>query len=289
MATPYDVITDRIMTQLEAGTVPWRKPWSAGGFPRNLVSRREYRGVNVFLLSCAPYESPYWLTYRQAQELGGHVRKGEHGWPIVFWKWLEREDEDGEAKRVPLLRYYTGFNLTQCEGIPAEKVPATTKTPPLDFQPIAACEAVVQAMPSPPRLQHGFGQAAYSPPDDTVKMPSPERFTSAEHYYATLFHELTHSTGHKSRLARPGIADSVAAFGSPVYSREELVAEMGAAFLCGRTGIDTAPVTENHAAYVAGWLRALKADSKLVVMAAAQAQKAADFILGVKHEDHAEE
>lgn len=278
----YEVITDRIIKQLETGAVPWRKPWrGTGSEPASLISRKAYRGVNAFTLSCSSYPTPYWLTFRQCMALGGHVRKGEHGWPVIFWKfWDEEQPKDAAKKRPPLLRYYTVFNVAQCDGIPADKLPAAPALQPRAFQPIAACEAVVAGLPANrPAMRHGFAGAFYRPADDLVAMPDRGDFESAEAYYATLFHELAHGTGHASRLNRPAITSTIR-FGSPTYSKEELVAEMGAAFVCGHCGIDSAPLTEQHAAYVASWLARLKEDSRLVVMAAAAAQKAADWILG---------
>ena len=286
--SPYDVITARIVSQLEAGTAPWRRPW--GGrfqFPRNLVSGKEYRGVNVFLLSMMGYQSPYWLTYRQAQELGGHVRKGEKSTPVVFWSMVDHRDADtGEADKIPCLRYYSAFNVAQCDELPAAKIPADNRAPAHPFAPIDCCERVVADMPSRPSIRHGFDQACYVPAVDEVRMPERPAFERPEGYYATLFHELAHSTGHATRLARKGIAE-LAAFGTDTYGREELVAEMTSAFLCGHTGIDTA-VLGNAAAYVAGWLRVIRQDARLVVTAAAQAQKAADFILARTWGDVAE-
>ena len=279
--TPYDVITARIVSQLESGTAPWRRPW--GGrfrFPRNLISGKEYRGVNVFLLSMMGYSSPYWLTYKQAQALGGHVRKGEKSAPVVFWSTVERLDEGADKpERVPFIRYYSAFNVAQCDGLPAEIVTAADVIPPRPFAPIVACERVVADMPNRPEIRHGFEGACYAPALDEVRMPDRPSFEKPEGYYSTLFHELGHSTGHATRLARKGIADSVAAFGSDTYGREELVAEMTSAFLCGHTGIEPATL-ENSAAYVAGWLKVIRQDARLVVTAAAQAQKAADYILG---------
>lgn len=279
----YDVVSARIITLLEAGTVPWQKSWKSGT-ARNLLSQKPYRGINAFLLPCAGYCSPFWLTYKQAKQLGGHVRKGESGCPIVFWNWREREDsESGDVARIPFVRYYTGFNLEQCEGIPAEKIPqAEAFQPREDVSPIAACEAVVSGMPNPPELEFSGNQPCYMPTVDRVQIPAAEWFISDAEYYSTLFHELTHATGHEKRLKRAGIGEGAAAFGSETYSREELVAEMGAAFLCGHTGIENRTI-DNSASYIAGWLKRLRNDSKLVVTAAAQAQKAADYILDVKH------
>ena len=281
----YDVITDRVVKLLEAGTVPWRRTWVAAD-ARNLVSGKCYRGINAFLLPCAGYTSPYWLTFKQAKALGGHVRKGEQGCPVVFWNWVDRENaESGEAERIPFVRYYTSFNLEQCDGIPAEKIPAAEAFQPRsDASPIDSCERVVAGMQHPPTIQHEGQRPSYHPPLDRVSIPATQWFESDQAYYATLFHELTHATGHANRLNRPGITDQSAAFGTETYSKEELVAEMGAAFLCGHTGIENRTI-DNSASYVAGWLRKLKNDSKLVVQAAAQAQKATDHILGRKWDD----
>lgn len=283
----YDVITARILELLDQGIVPWRKPWRGGraGMPKNLVSGKTYRGVNVFLLHCASvadgFDSPYWLTFRQAKARDGSVRKGEHGMPVVFWNWVEREKRDattGETttEEIPFLRYYTVFNVEQCEGVEYPK--ADGQVPTLDFEPIAACEAAVYGFTDKPVIEHdGHGRAFYRPSDDTVHLPDRGRFDSEHAYYATLFHELTHSTGHESRLNRRPSAEE-RHFGSLDYGKEELVAEMGAAFLCGHCGIDGQTI-EQSAAYVDGWRRVIRQDKKLVVHAAAQAQKAADYIL----------
>ena len=276
----YEIVTTRILDQLQKGTVPWRKPWSTiTAEPRNLITNKRYRGINVFLLGGHRFASPYFLTFKQALERGGAVKKGERGCPIVFWKWHPQEEDSaeeigpGRKPVAPVLRYYTVFNVEQCEGVPSPAV--ETRRP---FEPLPECERRVRGMPTPPRLEHGGAQAFYRPSTDTVMLPPSERFNSRELYYSTLFHELTHSTGHESRLGRKGITDAIL-FGSHEYSREELVAEMGAAFLCGHCGIDAATLTESTS-YIAGWLRALQNDTRMVVLAAAQAQKAADLILG---------
>lgn len=270
----YEIVTSRIIAELEAGVIPWRKPWQTEA-PKNLSSGKAYRGINIFLLGLRGYTSPWWLTYQQALQRGGHVRKGEKGSPVVFWKWNAREveDADGEKRKEssPILRYYTVFNVEQCEGIAA---PVASRPP---VNPIQAAEGLCKGMPNPPSREQS-DQAAYSPSRDAVLMPAMGSFESAESFYSTLFHELTHSTGHASRLARPHIME-VAYFGSEDYSREELVAEMGASMLCGVAGIESRTVS-NSAAYIQSWLRVLKGDSRLVVVAAAQAQKAADYIRG---------
>ncbi len=279
MNKAYEIITETIIEKLERGTVPWHQPWSSEA-AKNLISKRDYRGINVFLLGASRYANPYWLTFRQAKQLGGHVKKGERSTPMVFWKWLERERDNpdtGEIETVstPLLRYYRVFNVEQCEGIPAEKVPALENA--RDFRPIEEAERVVQEMPQRPIIQHEAAQAFYRPSADVVNMPAPKLFTGDEEYYSTLFHELTHATGHESRLKRLD-TDKVAAFGGKDYSQEELVAEMGSAFLYGHCGI-AERIIDNSAAYIQGWLRRLRNDKSLVVFVAAQAQKAVDFIL----------
>lgn len=267
-------VTDAIIDRLEKGTVPWHKPWkSRFSLPVNLASGRPYRGINAFALAMQPYRSRYWLTLRQAAQLGGSVRCGERGTTVIFWTWLEK-DED----RIPFLRYYTVFNAEQCDGL---KLPEPAPVP--EIHPIDAAEKIVAEFRNGPRIERVGNQALYRPPADTILMPVRESFESSEEYYSTLFHELTHSTGHESRLARPTLVD-LCPFGSTNYSKEELVAEMGAALLCGEAGIENRTI-DNSAAYIGGWLKKLQDDRRLLIVAAAQAQKAADLILGRTHEE----
>ena len=281
MPNVYEVITSRIIKQLESGTAPWHKPWKASGkngLPRNLVSGREYRGINVWILSSSGYSSPSWLTFRQARELDGHVRQGEVGVPVVYWKFGKREVQDGDEiieKASVLCRYYTLFNQEQCEGLKIKESEPAEEQP--QVEPIEACVHVVNAWLGKPTIRHGGNYASYSKVLDSVQMPERTCFNSGEEYYSTLFHELTHSTGHPARLNRSSLTD-FERFGDHNYSREELVAEMGSAFLCGITGIENRTIN-NSAAYLANWLDALKNDSRLVLVAAGQAQKAADLIL----------
>jgi len=280
----YEIVTEQIIKQLESGVAPWRKPWRTES-PSNLITGKEYRGINPFLLAPQGYGSRYWLTLNQANKLGGHVRKGEHSSIVTFWKiGAEKTLVDAagnERKSRPfLLRYYRVFNIEQTEGI-ADKLGlgnASPRTPSLD-----QCEAIVAGMPTPPKREQS-DRAWYRPANDTVGIPSRTAFHSAEEYYSTLFHELTHSTGHTSRIGREGI-EVLNTFGSESYSKEELVAEMGAAMLCGVTGIE--PVTlSNSAAYLKSWIERLRGDSKLIISAASAAQKAADYIRNVaKHEE----
>lgn len=272
----YEVITDRILAALDEGTIPWRKPWKCGGAPKNLVTGKPYRGLNILLTAMQGYASPYWLTFKQATEMGGQIRKGEKGTPVIFWNWQRKQvpDQDGEIeeKEVPYMRYYTVFNVAQIDGLtlPGDMVEE-------NFASIVSCEEVVTKMPSPPTIVHGFAQACYGWTNDQIRMPPRASFKSVESYYATLFHEMVHSTGHGSRLTRKGIEEKHG-FGSPEYSREELVAECGASFLCGYAGIENETI-ENQAAYIEYWRKQLAADKKLIISAASQAQKAVDFIL----------
>jgi antirestriction protein ArdC len=281
----YTRVTDLIIQSLESGVVPWTKPWRSrfgGALPQNLTSGKSYRGINLFLLGLAPFEDPRWLTYRQAQERGGHVRKGEKGMPIVFFKELELDADtarDGIAKKLPFLSLSTVFNVTQCEGLDAPSLPGF-ETGGTEFSPTVDASHVYDRMPSRPELQHGFTRACYAPKSDLVMMPRPDSFIESDGYYRVLFHELVHATGHQSRIGRPGFEDGqLAAFGDSVYSREELIAELGSAMIADASGVPLS--LANSAAYIDGWLRALKADKRMIVSAASQAHKAADFILGV--------
>jgi antirestriction protein ArdC len=221
--------------------------------------------------------SPWWVTYKQAKDTGGHVRKGETGVPIVFWKWLEKETTDAsgetQVRRIPLLRYFTVFNTDHCEG-----VETPTPQPQEKFDPIERCEQIVAGMPQPPSIVHREAQAYYRLDLDIVNMPQPALFESSEGYYSTLFHELTHSTGHPNRLDRDSVRIA-SAFGSHEYSKEELIAEMGAAFLSGIAGVSQNTI-DSSASYIGHWIKALEGDHRLIVHAGAAAQKAVDLITG---------
>jgi len=275
----YETITNRVIESLESGKIPWRKSWNSIGGPQSFASRKEYRGINWFLLSMSAYSCPYWLTYKQAADMGGQVLKGEKGTPVVFWNFVDSKTEKnakGDPKKVAFLKHYTVFNLEQCEGISWEKPEAISN----DFDSNEAAENILSGVDF--KLTHGGNRAFYRPGEDSITMPDKGAFPQSGDYYSVLFHELTHWTGHQSRLKREGI-EQVAAFGSPTYSKEELVAEMGAAFLSAMAGIESN--FENSVAYLQGWLSALRGDSKLLIQAAGQAQKAADFILGKTFEN----
>lgn len=268
-----EIITDRIIQSLEKGKIPWKKTWINA--PKNAVSKKDYRGINRLLLSMTEFSTPYFLTFKQAQNLGGHIKKGSRGIPVLFWQ-LVKIEEDGEltGDTVPFMRYYTVFNLDQVEGIDKSKFSLSQN----EFESIEDCEDIVKEYKDSPEVLHRGCQPCYSPSKDTVEIPAPEYFTSEEEYYSTLFHELTHSTGHKSRLNRKEIS-SINKFGSDSYAEEELVAEFGASFLCGYAGIENA-VIENTTAYIQGWLNVLRNDRKMIINAASRAEKAMNHILG---------
>jgi antirestriction protein ArdC len=278
----YQSVTDQIVAMLEQGVVPWRSPIlgrSKAGHPKSLNTGRQYRGVNVFLLAFTAYAkgygSSYWLTFNQAKERGGSVRKGEKSSMVVFWKQYETTDKDtGEPTKVPVLRYYNLFNAEQVDDI---EIPDAVKWESIEFKPIEEAEKIAAGYAGGPVVTHDGGQQAYyRPATDTVHLPERTRFASVEEYYSTLFHELSHSTGHSSRLDRK-CDTAPKPFGSADYGKEELIAEMSAAFLCSQVGIQPT-VIANQAAYLAGWLKQLKSDRKLVISAAGQAQRTADWI-----------
>ncbi len=281
---PYQLVTDLILAHLESGVVPWRCPWNRStGRPRNFHTGKEYQGVNILLLGLQRFASPWWMTFRQTQERGGHVRKGERGACVIKWGRQQRTTKNGdgseENRTVFYLRSYRVFNAAQIEGV---LFPAAESTAQLDpAQRIAQAESIVRQMPKIPAIKEGTTtQACYRRVADTVEMPAFERFDSPENYYLTLFHELVHSTGHESRLARKGVTESDG-MGGKTYSQEELVAEMGAAFL----GTEVDIIRDQHeqsAAYLQGWLDVLREPDhrRWIVQASTQAGRAADFILG---------
>lgn len=280
----YERVTQRIVEQLEAGVVPWRSPHFAKvGFPVNFQSGNPYRGINVILLGMAGYVSPYFLTYQQAAAKGGQVRRGEKGYSVIKFGTIDTEQEEGAETRRFFLRHYTVFNACQIDGIDFPEPPARSLT-----EESAQCDRareIVAGMPHPPAIHEGrFSQAFYRPGTDEVEMPARTFFETELTFYSTLFHELTHATGHLSRLARKSLLENkgINTTGEclKIYSQEELVAEIGAAFLSAHAGI-VIDDHQNSAAYIASWLKTFR-DSKhqrWIVEAAAQAQKASDYVL----------
>ena len=291
-STVYQKITDVIIEKLKQGVIPWQKPWNGEeGIPRNLVSKKAYQGINVFLLSCLGYESPYFVTFKQAKQLGGSIRKGEKATFVVFYKWIDLMDgnepvldKDDKPRKIPMLRYYYVFNIEQCHGISQNHIPEIIKR---KFKPIQKADLIIRGMPEIPVIKYGGSKACYYPSTDKIHLPPKDSFISDEKMYSTLFHELSHWTGHESRLRRKGIIES-SGFGSEKYSEEELVAEMGAAFLCSTAGIEN-NIIDNSVAYINSWLSKLQNDKKLIVIAAGQAQKACDFILDTVYKEKAKD
>ena len=275
----YTLVTNRIIEQLEQGTVPWQKPWTDGGIPQNLLTHRPYRGINVWLLASLDYSLNYFLTFKQVREIGASVNKGEKAHMVVFWKTLkEGETEAENKKQKKMLRYYWVFNIEQCTNIPDHLIYPVTK-PQMPFD---ACEDIITGMPNRPPIKHKQAKAFYVVEEDYINMPKLKSFTSHDSYYATLFHELIHSTGHKARLDRKEL-NQMAEFGSEPYSIEELTAEMGSCYLTSLVGITT--TFTNSVAYIEGWLQQLKNDSRFIVYASSQAQRAVDCIVNVGKEE----
>jgi len=270
----YAVITNRIITQLESGVIPWQQTWATTGPPTNLISLRPYQGINMLLLASLGFNSNHFLSFKQLKDIGGSVRKGEKSCPVVFWSQKEPEEE-GQKKRS-FLRYYNVFNIEQCEDIPQSMMPK-----PLEERfnvPIEACEEVLRNMPNIPKVKHKGQEAYYSPANDFINMPRFNSFQNGESYYGTLFHELVHSTGHQSRLNRKEVNDPKFNFGTETYAVEELTAQIGACFLNSFVGIEE-KLFENDVAYISHWLDVLKKDNRCIIYASSQAGRAVNFIL----------
>lgn len=282
MANVYEIVTGNIIRALERGVCAWRKPWTGENQHPMNISGRRYSGANYFILSIMG-DHPVWLTANQIRQAGGKIKDGEgrKAMPVIFWKWLPKQDDpDG---KFPMVRFFNVWNYNQTEGVELSKTITAKITGGERIHhngTNAAADSVIANMPNAPKMVIQAGdRACYHPSTDTVTMPLREQFRDLNEFYSTMFHELTHSTGHKSRLNRKEI-DEPTYFGSHDYSNEELVAELGAAFLCAESGVDN--TLENSAAYIQGWLKRLTSDPKAFVTAAARAQKAADFILNRK-------
>lgn len=283
-ATPYDHITETIIKALESGRVVWQRPWQTKK-PCNAITGEAYRGINPFLLMLAgDYADHRWVTYKQAEELGGNVKKGEKATWIVYSSPIVKKDKatDQVVGKYWLMRAYRVFNVEQCENL--SKLKPLGELPNSEVDPNVKAEELWARYADAPTVKNG-DVACYTPSLDIITMPRREMFKTNAHYYATLYHEGAHSTGHTSRLNRKGVMESDG-FGGYVYSIEELVAEFTSAFLIAEAGLD-APTHENTVAYIQSWIQALKDDKTLVVKAASQAQRVADYMLGIKPK-HAE-
>jgi antirestriction protein ArdC len=280
----YAEVTAKMIDALESGVVPWRKPWTSLGAHRNLVSGREYRGINVFLTALSAmrggYSYPLWVTMKQANRLGGRVCAGERGTMVVFWeprvdvRSLENGDEE-ERRRLVFKKYYV-WNVEQVEGLVLPELPK-----PAGAVTHEAAEAVWEGYADRPALFHGGSAAFYTAGLDAIQMPPRASFENTSAYYQVLFHEAVHSTGAKQRLNRATLTQA-GRFGDANYSQEELIAEMGGAMLLSEAGLE--PAYENSGAYLRGWLKALQGNARLVVVAAQAAEKAARYIRGERGE-----
>jgi antirestriction protein ArdC len=278
----YAEVTQKIIEQLESGTPPWRKPWTAQGtgLPTNAATGKAYRGINVLLLWLAAekggWDSGLFGTYRQWQDLGGHVNRGEKGTRIVYWSIVSRTvvDDAGEQKeeKFPFARTYTVFALEQCGGEALNRFRAPVPdTNFVDFDPAETAIAATAA-----DIRHGGGQAYYNRRGDYIRVPQKETFASQAGYYGTVLHELTHWTGHNTRLDR---LPKLARFWDESYAVEELVAELGAAFLTATLGVPLVADEGQSAGYIGRWLEVLKADNRAIFTASTAASAAADFVM----------
>lgn len=277
-ANVYEMVTERIIAELEKGVIPWEKPWTgvrAGAY--NRISKKPYSLINQMMLK----HTGEYATFKQWSDLGGHIRKGEKSEIVVFWKILDKEETNPDAgekevQKIPMLRYYNVFHISQVEGVKPLEQPFT------EVEPIEEADKIITDYITRENISFeecASNEAYYSPSRDAVVVPMKEQYKLINEYYSTTFHELTHSTGHKSRLDRLQTG-AVAAFGSETYSKEELVAEIGSASIMNMLGIETAKTFRNSAAYIQSWIKVLKNDSKFIVSTSSKAEKAVNYILG---------
>lgn len=290
MKNLYEEITSAIIDQLQKGQIPWRKPWIGSDLAISHETGKPYSLLNQFLKQPGEY-----ITFLQCQKEGGRVKKGEHGSSVYFWKMLKKEakDENGQPmldsegkqlwETIPVLKAFTVFHINQCEGIEPKW---TAKLPEAPADPDAAAEKTLTEYVDREGIKlyrdEISNRAYYQPVFDLIRIPCIEQYSSTAEYYSTAFHEAVHSTGHKKRLNRFTASGKSAAFGGEEYSKEELVAEIGAACLVHHHGLETPDSFRNSAAYIQGWLRALQNDQRLIVSASARAEKAVKLILNIK-------
>jgi len=263
-----EIVTKRIIDEMSKGKIPWKKPWLST-LPKNYISKKEYRGINFLLLSLFNFKDAYFITFKQANNLGGTIKKGEKSIPIIYWNIIEEKNEDtGKKETRAFMRYYNVFNISQCDGIDFKVEKKYNHKKDSNY------EEVFNNYKDSPKLVFG-NEAKYNPGSDIVTIPKIETFKNKLDYYSTLYHELIHSTGSQTRLKRFNEVNT----SSYSYGKEELVAELGAAFLCARYGIDNSQV-KYSASYIQGWLRQIKNDPRLIISCAGKAQKAVDYIVG---------
>lgn len=277
-ANVYEMVTERIIAELEKGVIPWEKPWTgvrSGAY--NRISKKPYSIINQMILK----HTGEYATFKQWTDLGGHIRKGEKSEMVVFWKIFEKEETnedtgEKEVRKIPMLRYYNVFHISQVDGVEPLVIPFK------EVEPIEAADRIIAEYVEREHIEFkeiASNEAFYSPSSDRVVVPMKEQYKHINEYYSTTFHELTHSTGHKSRLDRLE-SGADAAFGSETYSKEELVAEIGSASLMNLLGIETIKTFRNSAAYIQSWLKVLKSDNKFIVSASSKAEKAVNYIIG---------
>lgn len=278
----YEEITNRIIGQLEQGEIPWVKPWHGvtnGAY--NRVSKKPYSLLNQMLLM---HDGEY-ATYKQWADLGGTVRKGEKSEIVVFWKIFQVEEEENGKKvkkSIPLLKYINVFHISQVDGVE----PKSMK--PIEHKPVEEAEKIKNDYKNREHLRIEelvTNRAFYSPSRDYIQVPCKEQYDNVTEFYSTLFHEMVHSTGHRDRLGRLDVNAKLASFGSEDYSKEELIAEIGSAFLMNHVGIETSKTFKNSAAYIQSWLKVLKDDNRFIVSASSKAEKAMKYILGTNEEN----
>tara|TARA_R100001129_G_scaffold150325_1_gene112425 strand:- start:65 stop:940 length:876 start_codon:yes stop_codon:yes gene_type:complete len=273
----YQMVTDRIVTALEAGTPPWSKPWKNGatmGLPFNMTSMdpqegQSYTGINVPLLWSAGYDDSRWITWNQAKKAGITIKSEEaKNWtPIVFWNMFEKDNDDGTVQKIPYLRYYRVYNAEQCDNAPI--VESCPEDPSVGYE---RCSAILDSYGV--KIRHGQEGAWYKAHTDLIGVPDPEHFHTADHYWATVLQEMVHSTGHKSRLNRDNFGKD-----EQTFALEEMIASMGSAFLCAKLGIERPEVMQNQESYISSWLDLLRGDKRAVYRAAKAAQLASNLIM----------
>lgn len=295
----YQVITDKILEEIEkTGKLNWVKEWKtkrgSNVFPMNGITKKRYEGINFFLLCMQDYCNPYWLTYKQVEQLGGNVRKGEKSTMIVFWKINEytttnANTNEEESKKVPILRYYNVFNVEQCDNIniKEDEVPEVQYN---ENEKIEIAQSIVDNYQVREAINYDIKEsdrAYYRPSTDSITMPLINQFNTSQSFYSTFFHEISHSTGHKNRLNRKEVVETTY-FGSCDYGMEELTAELTSAFICAEIGISNENTERNSIAYLKNWKNAIKGDKKLFLMASQRASKSAKYILNKQEETHEE-
>jgi len=271
----YTEVTERIIEQMEKGYIPWERPWVGNSNTVSHATGKTYSVLNQILLG-APGE---YATFKQVQDEGGHVKKGAKSKMVVFWTILQDTDKDGNVRQIPYLKYSRVFSLDDCEGVKPKYIDDDRT---FDNQPIEQAQAMLDSYINREGIkleQDNGARSFYRPSEDMIHLPLFEKFINAESFYDTAFHECVHSTGHSKRLDRNGITN-LTMFGNDEYSKEELIAEIGACSMCHQLGIETQSTFRNNAAYIQGWLKALKNDKRLLVSASSAADKAVRFIIG---------